>query len=425
MKEKINVYLRIKNSQSSEISPLWKIDENTVYHNIGENNYLEYSCFQSIYFDKTTNELYKACIRNIVMEFIKGINGTIFAYGQTGSGKTYTMLGTEADPGIIKLSLEEIFKEKQKFFIEISYLEIYNEKLIDLINSEQDLKLYSIDTLIISNLTRIEVGTLNQALEILDISENKRKTGKTEFNERSSRSHTIFQIYLHYKDQTSVLSLIDLAGSERASGSIERRKEGAFINKSLLALGNVINNLSKKTYTGFRDSKLTRILQPSLDGSSNVVALCMISPEKECFEESISTLKFSARLSKVELGNRHTRIKRLEPEKNKCKLCGAIIDEKSGIKKNTMDSPLDNSLSTEDDINYVSLEDDSILQESSDDDVKKEIELLTNRIKILEDMIKLMLYQNPSRKINEIFILEKNMFNLQYEILKKKSDNNK
>lgn len=170
-----------------------------------------------------------------------------------------------------------------------------------------------------------------EVFKLIDACEYNRKTGSTEFNQRSSRSHTIFIANLVRKGVSSRLCLIDLAGSEKATGSCKRQLEGSFINRSLLALGKVVNNMSKSGFIGFRDSKLTRILQPSMDGCSRLVALCTISPSKRSAEESISTLNFVARLGKVKLEPRNEKIECKSPDPKEgpalfCKSCRCALE---------------------------------------------------------------------------------------------------
>jgi centromeric protein E len=140
---------------------------------------------------------------------------------------------------------------------------------------------YVISYLWVENVNRWEVVLL-----FVDKCERNRRFGIREFDTNSSRSHTVFQAYTN-NNKTRTLNIRDLAGSERAGRSTDRRKEGAFINKSLLALCNVVNNIVYDKY------KLTRILQTSLDGYTNLVAICMLSPYANCMEESISTLKLN------------------------------------------------------------------------------------------------------------------------------------
>ncbi|KAH8929264.1 kinesin-domain-containing protein, partial [Atractiella rhizophila] len=268
--------------------------------------------------------LYESRISAVVKAAMEGFNGTVFAYGQTASGKTHTMMGTEDQPGIIPLAVTEIFdlissSPSREFLIRVSFLEIYKENLRDLLqmspSSQVELPQLKIHE---DKKGRIYVGNLKeeivlhhgQVMDILRRGGDERKVGETEWNERSSRSHAVFTMTIesHGKEsgdeevRKSQLNLIDLAGSERAAAAEERRKEGAFINKSLLALGTVIAKLTEgkgTTHVPFRDSKLTRLLQTSLSGNARVAIVCAISPEFQHGVETLSTLKFAQRAKMI------------------------------------------------------------------------------------------------------------------------------
>ncbi|RCK55290.1 Kinesin-like protein KIP2 [Candida viswanathii] len=266
----------------------------------------------------------KSCL-SIVNKFLnEGYSGTIFAYGMTGSGKTFSMKGSDADPGFVELAINDIFSKindsstTKKYSIEVSYLEIYNEKIIDLLSTasaNQDLKIRDdsdFGTKVIG-LTSAAITSKQQLLQLIKRGDTNRKTSATDFNARSSRSHSILQIKLKVIDLfsetelKSTLSLCDLAGLERAATSLERRKEGSYINKSLLALSNVINKLSSSAleHIPYRDSKLTRLLQPALSGSSLVLILCTIhmggnqQSAQQCVAETYKTLRFAARAKDI------------------------------------------------------------------------------------------------------------------------------
>lgn len=301
------MFVRLRKSEEMK-DDLWKVKDNTLYHQISDREHVVYSGFDKVSSQKKNIKVYEEYLKQIVLSSVNGTNCTIFAYGQTGSGKTYTMLGTKSDPGIIKLSLTDIFRVGVDE-VSVSYIEIYNERIYDLVDPKKSVKLFNVSQQPkLSNVSEIVVKASEQVFDLLEYCENNRKIGCTEFNARSSRSHTIFIAKIKKMGVKSVLCLIDLAGSEKAADAHKRRLEGSFINKSLLALGKVVNNMSKSGFVGFRDSKLTRILQPYMDGSSRLVALCMISPSKKCVEESISTINFAARLGKVKLEPRNEKI---------------------------------------------------------------------------------------------------------------------
>ncbi|KAF9946907.1 hypothetical protein BGZ72_011043 [Mortierella alpina] len=280
------------------------------------------------------NELiYTTSVKNLVQSAMEGYNGTVFAYGQTSSGKTYTMSGTEKQPGITPRAVEDVFKyirenSEREFLLRVSYLEIYNESIRDLLSPEAiDLRIHEDRKrgVYVSPLKEEIVTTPSQVMRILQRGDYQRHTSTTDYNAHSSRSHSIFQIVIESRERAptapqspegrkpslglkapsavrvSQLNLIDLAGSEKASTDMERRKEGAFINKSLLTLGTVISKLTdeKGSHIPYRDSKLTRILQSSLSGNARVSVICTISPSFLNVEESHNTLKFAARVKKV------------------------------------------------------------------------------------------------------------------------------
>ncbi|KAK5815429.1 P-loop containing nucleoside triphosphate hydrolase protein [Linnemannia elongata] len=278
------------------------------------------------------NELiYNTSVKNLVQSAMEGYNGTVFAYGQTSSGKTYTMSGNETQPGITPRAVEDVFKyirenSDREFLLRVSYLEIYNESIRDLLSPEAiDLRIHEDKRrgVYVSPLKEEIVTAPSQVMRIIERGDYQRHVSSTDFNAHSSRSHSIFQIVIESRDRSpatagsptarkpgsksasavrvSQLNLIDLAGSEKASSNEERRKEGAFINKSLLTLGTVISKLTeeKGAHIPYRDSKLTRILQSSLNGSARVSVICTISPSYLNVEESNNTLKFAARVKKI------------------------------------------------------------------------------------------------------------------------------
>ncbi|KAG0217484.1 hypothetical protein BGX33_010375 [Mortierella sp. NVP41] len=278
------------------------------------------------------NELiYNSSVKNLVQSAMEGYNGTVFAYGQTSSGKTYTMSGNEGQPGITPRAVEDVFKyirenSDREFLLRVSYLEIYNESIRDLLSPEAiDLRIHEDRRrgVYVSPLKEEIVTAPSQVMRIIERGNDQRHVSSTDYNAHSSRSHSIFQIVIESRDRSpaatgsptarkpgsksasavrvSQLNLIDLAGSEKATSNEERRKEGAFINKSLLTLGTVISKLTedKGAHIPYRDSKLTRILQSSLNGSARVSVICTISPSFINVEESNNTLKFAARVKKI------------------------------------------------------------------------------------------------------------------------------
>ncbi|XP_055789807.1 kinesin-like protein KIF19 isoform X1 [Salvelinus fontinalis] len=282
-------------------------------------------------FDCSANqeEVYRATTKGLIEGLISGYNATVFAYGPTGCGKTFTMLGTDREPGIYVHTLNDLFKAIEEtsgdmqYNIFMSYLEIYNEMIRDLLNPSSgflDLREDSKGVIQVVGIT--EVCTIN-AREIMELlmKGNKHRTQEpTAANQTSSRSHAVLQVSVRQTSRCrdllqeirfARLFMIDLAGSERASQTQnrgQRLKEGAHINRSLLALGNCINALSEKhgnKYVNYRDSKLTRLLKDSLGGNSRTVMIAHISPASLAFEESRNTLSYADRAKSI-----RTRVKR-------------------------------------------------------------------------------------------------------------------
>ena len=286
---------------------------------------------------------------------MEGYHGTVFAYGMTGTGKTFSMQGTATSPGVIPLAISDIFSyiretPHREFLLRVSYLEIYNERIHDLLSpptasglgpgasQPEEIKLRedSKRGVYASPLKEEIVQSPTQLLRVIARGDHSRRTRSTQYNAQSSRSHAVVQIVVESRERApvvgaaqgnkrapllpggvrvSTLSMIDLAGSERAAESKERRTEGAHINKSLLTLGTVIARLSCNRdgngqptdkdgkHLPYRDSKLTRLLQPALSGNSLVSILCTIqigsagsvATASGHTGETLNTLKFAAR----------------------------------------------------------------------------------------------------------------------------------
>lgn len=249
------------------------------------------------------------------------MNATIFAYGQTATGKTFTMRGNEMSPGLIPLSIAEVFKEVSKnkernFKICVSFLELYNETIYDLLveNSEKLEIKENTHGVFIKGLSIFEVHSLEEAMKYLKQGDARRKIAETRLNLQSSRSHTVFRINVESKPvdalpvapaRVSQLNLVDLAGSEgvsRTKAEGIRLREGRNINKSLLALSNVIHRLSTSAgkHINFRDTKLTRMLQPALGGNAKTAIICTINTQKENYQETVNTLLFGVKAKKIQ-----------------------------------------------------------------------------------------------------------------------------
>ncbi|XP_029046510.2 protein claret segregational-like [Osmia bicornis bicornis] len=261
----------------------------------------------------------------LVQSALEGYNVCVFAYGQTGSGKTYTMEGLPGSEteGMIPRTVRHIFQEMKQFEllgweyeIEASFLEIYNEHIVDLLDYQQ--KIHEIrmadskgHDLYVSNLKIEKIHSPDELHECLLIAQRNRAVAATQSNERSSRSHSVARIRLigthRLRGEISVgnLNLVDLAGSERLKGEeTVRLAETKNINKSLANLGNVILALLKKQeHIPYRNSKLTHLLMPSLGGNSKTLMLLNISPLEECYNETLNSLRFASNVNSCKTGN--------------------------------------------------------------------------------------------------------------------------
>jgi kinesin family member 18/19 len=270
--------------------------------------------------------VYNHTSKFLIHGVLDGFNATVFAYGNTGAGKTHTMIGSTSDPGIMVRIMNDLFhychkagqSQRTAFKITVSFLEVYNENIKDLLSETQeylDLREDPIAGPIVSGILEIEAKNSDEIMNLLQTGNQRRTQQPTAANEVSSRSHAVFQVVVECKDRApgtvanikvGKLSLVDLAGSERAANtknSGKRLVEGANINRSLLALGNCINALGEKGNKGnfvpYRDSKLTRLLKDSLGGNCRTVMIANISSAESCFEETLNTLKYANRAKNI------------------------------------------------------------------------------------------------------------------------------
>ncbi|WVQ96601.1 hypothetical protein IAU59_003706 [Kwoniella sp. CBS 9459] len=292
--------------------------------------------------DSNNGRTYSTSARRHVRSAMEGYNAVIFAYGQTASGKTHTLTGSAMEPGIIPLAISDLFAQirstpDREFLLRASYLELYNETIIDLLSPVPGAELQLSEGkkgVVINGLTEVAVRTEQEVRKLLRAGEDRRKVGATDWNARSSRSHCVFRVTIESRARSgaiedtptgirtpggrlkaagdkmtriSTLSIIDLAGSEKHTSSKERNAEGKHINQSLLTLKLVISKLadlaSKRnvTHVPYRDSKLTRLLQNSLSGDALISVICTVSPSSLNLAESISTLAFAQGLKRVVL----------------------------------------------------------------------------------------------------------------------------
>ncbi|KAI4307253.1 hypothetical protein L6164_030459 [Bauhinia variegata] len=340
-KENVTVTVRFRPLSARELNKgdeiAWYADGDHIVRN-------EYNPSVEYGFDKvfgpatTTRHVYDVAAQHVVSGAMEGINGTVFAYGVTSSGKTHTMHGEQKSPGIIPLAVKDVFSIIQEtpgreFLLRISYLEIYNEVINDLLDpTGQNLRIREdAQGTYVEGIKEEVVLSPAHALSLIASGEAHRHVGSNNLNLVSSRSHTIFTLTIESSPRgenigeedviLSHLNLIDLAGSESSKAETTglRRKEGSYINKSLLTLGTVISKLTdgKATHIPYRDSKLTRLLQSSLSGHGRISLICTVTPASSSSEETHNTLKFAHRSKHVEI----------KASQNK------ILDEKSQIKK--------------------------------------------------------------------------------------------
>lgn len=284
--------------------------------------------------DCQQEDVYNCTTRPLLDSILDGYNATVFAYGATGCGKTHTILGTPQDPGVIFLTMKELYariealKDTRIIDVSISFLEIYNETIRDLLQPETPSKKLLIredsnQRITVSNLLSHLPSSVEEVMDLILVGNQNRTLSPTESNAASSRSHAVLQINVTSHSRTASLdqehtfatfSIIDLAGSERAAATRNRGvtlNEGANINKSLLALGNCINALCdprRRNHIPYRDSKLTRLLKFSLGGNCKTVMIVCISPLSQHYDETLNTLKYANRAKEIKtkvIRNRH------------------------------------------------------------------------------------------------------------------------
>uniref|UniRef100_A0A182NL95 Kinesin-like protein n=1 Tax=Anopheles dirus TaxID=7168 RepID=A0A182NL95_9DIPT len=351
MAENVKVVVRCrpmnKREQQSNCKSVIQIDNALVnLDNPNDSNAPQKSFqFDNAYgYAATTENIYSDICYSLVESVLEGYNATIFAYGQTGCGKSHTMQGTTynlsaADPnnanniGIIPRSFEHIFEaialaNEMRYLVLVSYLEIYNETIRDLLQPQSQptpgaapgtaaslqIKEVPGEGVTVPNLSLHTVHGMKECIELLELGAKNRMVGATLMNIESSRSHSIFSICLEQMSTSVVgdgaaikrgkLNLVDLAGSERQSktgATGERLKEATKINLSLSALGNVISALvdGKTRHIPYRDSKLTRLLQDSLGGNTKTLMVACISPADYNYDETLSTLRYASRAKNI------------------------------------------------------------------------------------------------------------------------------
>ena len=291
------------------------------FHSTRENNNYRFK-FDRIFPPSSTQEdIYNFGVKGIIDSVLDGYNGTVLAYGQTSSGKTYTMQGemnNNAAQGIIPRMIEHVFdfihsQEGSEFMIKVSMIEIYLEKIRDLLDlSRVNLQVRENFSkgIYVDGCSERYVGCPEDVYAALKIGSNNRAQAATLMNEHSSRSHSIFILTINQNNKKEGFSkvgklyLVDLAGSEKLSktgATGPTIDEAKLINKSLTTLGRVIYNLTdgKSNHVPYRDSKLTRVLQESLGGNSKTCLIITCSPSIYNESETLSTLRFGLRAKKI------------------------------------------------------------------------------------------------------------------------------
>ncbi|KAG2009468.1 kinesin [Coprinopsis cinerea AmutBmut pab1-1] len=379
--DKVMVSVRIRPSDSQSawvpnpVEKSIKLDPNYAKH-AGSGASTSTFNFDAVLTGTPNKPIYTTVARSHVHAAMDGYNAVIFAYGQTASGKTFTLSGNEEEPGIIPRAMRDVFgfikrTPTREYLLRCSYLEIYNENIHDLLAPPSMAAANPVQIqggvggdIVLTPLREEVVTSLKGVREVLKRGEGNRRTACTDWNDRSSRSHSVFRLVIESRErgsgdddddvsfngrttpapngrqtpglngrqtpglngrqtpgpggarlqarggrsvQTSVLSLIDLAGSEKATSDKERTREGKYINTSLLTLGTVIGTLAdnaakrKSDHVPFRNSKLTRMLQPSLSGNARISVICTVNPDTSAITETMSTLLFAKRIKNVKL----------------------------------------------------------------------------------------------------------------------------
>lgn len=300
--------------------------------------------------DNSNQDLFEECTAPLVDAVLNGYNCSVFVYGATGAGKTFTMLGSEAHPGLTYLTMQDLFDKIQaqsdvrKFDVGVSYLEVYNEHVMNLLTKSGPLKLREDNNgVVVSGLCLTPIYSAEELLRMLMLGNSHRTQHPTDANAESSRSHAIFQVHIRITERktdtkrTVKLSMIDLAGSERAAstkGIGVRFKEGASINKSLLALGNCINKLADGLkHIPYRDSNLTRILKDSLGGNCRTLMVANVSMSSLTYEDTYNTLKYASRAKKIRTTLKQNVLKSKMPTEFYVKKIDEVVAENERLKE--------------------------------------------------------------------------------------------
>lgn len=324
---KVKVVVRLRPALSGNDKTCVNVIDNRVqilnHRNIEEN--LQYE-FNTVFDEKTSQvEVFSTSVEPLLEKVLHGQNVSVFAYGPTGAGKTHTMLGVTSDPGIIPRVIQSLFKTielKQKsakdvsnqvpqFKVTFSYMEIYNEKVHDLLASgQQDLPIRedASKNIFVADLSEKSIDKFETFMNHFEPASSNRTVAATKLNKYSSRSHTILLLKVHCREPSGKelrgkLYLIDLAGSEdnrRTGNKGIRLKESGAINKSLFVLGEVVDAINQnQPRIPYRNSKLTRLLQDSIGGGCHSVMITNIAPEERFYYDTYCTLNFATKSKKI------------------------------------------------------------------------------------------------------------------------------
>lgn len=324
--DRIKVYMRVRPLLKNEVSVDYKIEDQTITINVPSKQNSSYFCIDKSYsFRKimdnqaSQQDVFETVALPLLGDFLNGSDILMFCYGITNAGKTYTVSGTFDNPGILKRSMDYIFQKimtpryKYKPKLEVSFVEIYNERIHDLLDTKnQNLKL-SLNAkgdVEVKGCCEFQVNSTNDITYFIKKGEEGRHCGYTELNNQSSRSHSIFRLRLTWKERVSWLSIVDLAGSERLSvikSTNSSFKEACNINKSMLTLGRCIRALKeqsisdkKKRQIPYRESKLTYLFKTffePVNRPSKAVMIINFSPSLSQIEDNLFALQFAAETS--------------------------------------------------------------------------------------------------------------------------------
>ena len=360
----------------------------------------------------TQEEIYNLTAKNFISNILNGFNSTIITYGGTGTGKTYTMIGNGKEPGIIIRIINDLFHEFQNenldslYQIQMSYIEIYNEIIYDLLNKNNTIEILNDPKkgFIISGISKKKINNSIEGYKILIQGNRNRKEGKNSFNKNSSRSHVILKIQIvkkflnnfininntliNYAEQSEFgeLILVDLAGAEKDK-KFTKNSEGYYINKSLFVLSNCMNSLVNMKNTNFihwRDSKLTKILKKYLSGNSKIVMIANISPSIISIKDTLFTIQFCESVKGIKVNAQKNtifepvHISKYDKIIDELKLQIANVKEEINIKNEEI---LNKSNSKSNSSYIIDNEEDDIINKMSNH-FKKEIKICQKIIQI-------------------------------------------